>query len=139
MRIEGQLKNEDLCFGLEEIVINGCYKKIERFHLTGFCNLKVLILHKVNMNGVKCLCIENCNELTDLKLGGIHDDYNDNENEDDSLDRVFQIWNCKNLMRINIGDYWYMFKNNSIILQGNTIVHRMIVYRSSQSSNIHYR
>ena len=48
VRIEGELKEEDLHFGLEEIVIDGCFDDIERFHLIGFNHLKKLVIENGN-------------------------------------------------------------------------------------------
>ena len=73
VRIEGKLKEEDIHFGLEEIMINGCFDNIERFRLIGFSNLKKLVIENGDLKRMTYFSIEECDELTNMKLGGVED------------------------------------------------------------------
>ena len=102
-----------------------------------------MVIENGNLKRMKCFSIEDCNELTDLELGGYEDEYdvyNNDEDEDENerIDTIFQVSNCKNLISITISDHWYPC-DNSIVLQGRWKLIDMIMNRSSQSSNIHYR
>ena len=137
VRIEGKLKEEDLHFGLEEIMINGCFDNIERFRLIGFSNLKKLVIENGNLKRMTYFSIEECDELTNMKLGGV-EGKTKNQNEKKSMDRVFRISNCKNLLSITIGNDWYQI-NKNFVLQGHIFLKQYDMNRSSFSSDIHYR
>ena len=103
VKIDRELKEEDIHFGLEELEIgDDCLDNIECFKLIGFDRLKKLILHKNRIMRMSCFCIEDCNELVDVQLQGGYS-YHCN---DDSI-RLFRIRNCSQLIRIIIGSSWY--------------------------------
>ena len=112
IRVEGELKEEDLHFGLEEIVISGCMDNLESFRLIGFDNLKRLVIEKNCLKRMKCFSIEECSKLISVELSGEKKE----TPEVLSTERVFKIIDCKNLRTIRIGDYWYT-NNYSIQLQ----------------------
>ena len=136
-RIEGKLKEEDIHLSLEEIMINGCFDNIERFRLIGFSNLKKLVIENGNLKRMTYFSIEECDELTNMKLGGV-EGKTKNQNEKKSMDRVFRISNCKNILSITIGNDWYQI-NKNFVLQGHIFLKQYDMNRSSFSSDIHYR
>ena len=125
VRIERELKEEDIHFGIEEIVIGkDCLDKIKCFKLIGYDHLKKLIIHQNRIMRMNCFCIEDCNELVNIELfdnyGEDHyieneivdndddDNNNNNNNEDDcESQRVFRIINCKSLKELNLSTNWF--------------------------------
>ena len=72
VKIDKELKEEDIHFGLEEIVIgDDCLDNIECFKLIGYDHLKKLILHKNSLKNLDSLVISNNIELKiiDIKDG----------------------------------------------------------------------
>ena len=157
IQIEGELKEEDFNFGLEEIVINGCMDSIECFQLIGFSHLNKLVIEKGCLKRMKCFSIEECNELIDLELNGDRvrvyyddeeeeeydddgddgddddeddEDDEDEDNEDDSTVRLFRVTDCKNLRNISIDYYWYV-NNTSVVIQSTLLFYVMFMARSS--------
>ena len=53
---------------------------MERFRLIGFSNLKKLAIENANLKRMTYFCIEECDELTNMKLGGVEDTTN-NQNK----------------------------------------------------------
>ena len=79
LEIHEELKEEDIHFGLEEIVIGeNCLDNVSCFKLIGFNNLKKLVIHKNYLERMKLFCIENCNELVDVMLDGDDNEIVDN-------------------------------------------------------------
>ena len=102
LHVDSKLDENDIHFGLEEIVIgeNGL-QGIEFFRLIGFNHLKILKIEKNCLVFMRSFCIEDCNELVDVQLHG-----NDMYSNDDSI-RLFRIRNCSQLIKIIIGCGWY--------------------------------
>ena len=125
IRIERELKEEDIHFGLEEIEIGkDCLDNLECFKLIGFDRLKKLIIHENSMKRMNCLCIEDCNELVNIEFSDNNgkNDYIENEivdeeeeeNEDDNNEddncksqRVFRIINCQSIKELNLSTNWF--------------------------------
>ena len=116
VKIDRELKEEDIHFGLEEIEIGkDCLDKIKCFRLIGFDHLKKLIIHENRIKNMNCFCIEDCNELVNIELFDNYgkDDYNEDEivdnNEDDNSEshRVFKIINCKSIKELNVSTNWF--------------------------------
>ena len=103
LHVDSKLDENDIHFGLEEIVIgeNGL-QGIEFFRLIGFNHLKKLKIENNCLVFMRSFCIEDCNELVDVQLHG-NDSYHCN---DDSI-RLFRIRNCSQLIKIIIGCNWY--------------------------------
>ena len=103
LHVDSKLDENDIHFGLEEIVIgeNGL-QGIEFFRLIGFNHLKKLKIENNSLVFMRSFCIEDCNELVDVQLHG-NDSYHCN---DDSI-RLFRIRNCSQLIKIIIGYGWY--------------------------------
>ena len=136
LEIHEELKEEDIHFGLEEIVIGeNCLKNVSCFKLIDFNNLKKLVIHKNRLERMELFCIENCNELVYVIMDGddddkiikqIHQEYHylfSNDEEDDNNNKisgVFRICNCPNCEDVIIGDNWFAncdsVKLNSIFL-----------------------
>ena len=120
LEIHEKLKEEDIHFGLEEIVIGeNCLMNVSCFKLIGFNNLKKLVVDKNYLERMKLFCIENCNELVNVILDG--DDDKDKSHEyNNKQSRVFRICNCPNCEDVIIGDNWFAncdsVKLNSIFL-----------------------
>ena len=69
IRIDRELKEEDIHFGLEELEIgDDCLDNIECFKLIGYDRLKKLILHKNSLKNLNSLVISNNNELTIIEI-----------------------------------------------------------------------
>ena len=111
--IENRISNESLHFGIEELIIEAnCLKSIENFILVRFNHLKSIVINDNRLMKMTCFCIEECNELVDVKLSGANADMNNkpfincfrNEKQSNSL---FQINNCKNLLEITINKHWF--------------------------------
>ena len=49
-------------------------------------------------------CIEDCDELVDVSLEGSDESQFNN----DKMNSIFSVKNCKSLQSLYIGDYWYM-------------------------------
>ena len=83
VKIDRELKEEDIHFGLEELEIgDDCLDNIECFKLIGFDHLKKLIIHQNRIKTMNCFCIEDCNELVNIELFDNYD--KDGYNEDDN-------------------------------------------------------
>ena len=86
LEIHEELKEEDIHFGLEEIVIGeNCLKNVSLFNLISFNNLKKLVIHRNRLERMKMFCIENCNELVDVIVDG--DDSIDNLDREELFQR----------------------------------------------------
>ena len=69
LKIENELKEEDIHSGLEELEIGeNCCNKLRCFKLIGFAHLKKLIFHKNSLNNLDSLVISNNNELTIIEI-----------------------------------------------------------------------
>lgn len=106
IEIDEELKEEDIHFGLEEIVIGeNCLKNVSCFKLIGFNNLKKLVIDKNWIDRIELFSIENCNELVDVII-----------NDDDKLyeynylkSNIFRICNCPNCENVIIGDNMFVY------------------------------
>ena len=129
VKIDRELKEEDIHFGLEELEIgDDCLDNIECFKLIGYDHLKKLILHKNRIMRMNCFCIEDCNELVNIELFDNYgkDDYIENEivdeeeeeNEDDNSEshRVFKIINCKSIKELNVSNFWFPFFDHAELI-----------------------
>ena len=125
VKIDKELKEEDIHFGLEELEIgDDCLDNIECFKLIGYDHLKKLILHKNRIMRMNCFCIEDCNELVNIELFDNYgkDDYNEDEivdnNEDDNSEshRVFKIINCKSIKELNVSNNWFPFFDHAELI-----------------------
>ena len=78
LRIENELKEEDIHYGLEELEIGeNCCNELKCFKLIGFAHLKKLIFHKNSLKKLNSLVISNNNELEIIEIEdgkGGHDD-----------------------------------------------------------------
>ena len=90
--VKKELKEEDIHFGLEEIIIgSNCLDHIESFKLIGYKNLKRLVINKNGLENMKWFCIEDCNELVDLEFRNDIDEENeDDDNNEENEDDVFK-------------------------------------------------
>ena len=69
LRIENELKEEDIHYGLEELEIGeDCCNDLKCFKLIGYDHLKKLILHKNSLKNLDSLVISNNNELTIIEI-----------------------------------------------------------------------
>ena len=69
LRIENELKEEDIHSGLEELEIGeDCCNDLKCFKLIGFDHLKKLIFHKNSLKNLDSLVISNNNELTIIEI-----------------------------------------------------------------------
>ena len=94
IRIERELKEEDIHFGLEEIEIGkDCLDNIECFKLIGFDRLKKLILHKNSLKNLDSLVISNNNELTIIEI---------EDGEDRSFDESRNTGVCYNVKNVKV-------------------------------------
>ena len=86
VKIDRELKEEDIHFGLEELEIgDDCLDNIECFKLIGYDRLKKLILHKNRIMRMNCFCSEDCNELVNIEL---FDNYDKNDNIENEIERI---------------------------------------------------
>ena len=72
LKIENELKEEDIHYGIKELEIGeNCLRNVECFKLIGFNHLHKLVI-KVNhsLYNMRSFCIEDCDELVDVTLGG---------------------------------------------------------------------
>ena len=125
VKIDKELKEEDIHFGLEELEIgDDCLDNIECFKLIGYDHLKKLILHKNRIMRMNCFCIEDCNELVNIELFDNYGKFNYNEddngdnNEDDNSEshRVFKIINCKSIKELNVSNFWFPFFDHAELI-----------------------
>ena len=125
VKIDRELKEEDIHFGLEELEIgDDCLDNIECFKLIGYDRLKKLILHKNRIMRMNCFCIEDCNELVNIELFDNYgkDDYNEDEIVDNNVDdnseshRVFKIINCKSIKELNVSNNWFPFFDHAELI-----------------------
>ena len=104
LEIHEELKEEDIHFGLEEIVIGkNCLNNVSCFKLLDYNNLKKLIIHKNCLERMELFCIENCNELVDVMLDGDNNSLSNNKQS-----KIFRIYNCPNCEDVIIGNNWYI-------------------------------
>ena len=69
LRIENELKEEDIHSGLEELEIGeNCCNELKCFKLIGFDHLKKLIFHKNSLKNLNSLVISNNNELEIIEI-----------------------------------------------------------------------
>ena len=69
VKIDRELKEEDIHFGLEELEIGeNCGNELKCFKLIGFDHLKKLIIHKNSLRNLDSLVISNNNELTIIEI-----------------------------------------------------------------------
>ena len=69
LRIENELKEEDIHSGLEELEIGeNCCNELKCFKLIGFDHLKKLTLHKNSLKNLDSLVISNNNELEIIEI-----------------------------------------------------------------------
>ena len=69
VKIEGELKEEDIHYGLEELEIGeNCCNELKCFKLIGFAHLKKLIFHKNSLKNLNSLVISNNNELEIIEI-----------------------------------------------------------------------
>ena len=69
LKIENELKEEDIHSGLEELEIGeNCCNELKCFKLIGFAHLKKLIFHKNSLKNLNSLVISNNNELTIIEI-----------------------------------------------------------------------
>ena len=82
LRIENELKEEDIHSGLEELEIGkNCCNDLKYFKLIGFAHLKKLIFHKNSLKNLDSLVISNNNELTIIEIeDGEGRSFNESEN-----------------------------------------------------------
>ena len=92
LEINGELKEEDIHFGLEEIIFdNLCKSDVNRMCFVNYPRLKRLVFHKISMS-VEEFRIENCDELIDIQLCK---DSEDNEKEEDNEEMpAFILYSC---------------------------------------------
>ena len=68
LRIENELKEEDIHYGLEELEIGkNCCNDLKCFELIGYDHLKKLILHKNSLKNLDSLVISNNSELESIE------------------------------------------------------------------------
>ena len=121
IRIERELKEEDIHFGLEEIEIGKeCLDNLECFKLIGYDHLKTLIIHENSLKRMNCFCIEDCNELVCVNFEADNSISNDNDLETskekyNKLQRVFRIMNCRNLKDLYVSEGWFRYFNSAEI------------------------
>ena len=125
VKIDKELKEEDIHFGLEELEIgDDCLDNIECFKLIGYDHLKKLIIHENRIKNMNCFCIEDCNELVNIELFDNYgkDDYNEDNNGDNNEDdnseshRVFKIINCKSIKELNVSNFWFPFFDHAELI-----------------------
>ena len=69
LKIENELKEEDIHSGLEELEIGeDCCNELKCFKLIGFAHLKKLIFHKNSLENLDSLVISNNNELEIIEI-----------------------------------------------------------------------
>ena len=69
LRIENELKEEDIHYDLEELEIGkNCCNELKCFKLIGYDHLKKLIFHKNSLKNLDSLVISNNNELTIIEI-----------------------------------------------------------------------
>ena len=69
VKIDRELKEEDIHFGLEELEIGeNCCNELKCFKLIGFDHLKKLIFHKNSLKNLNSLVISNNNELEIIEI-----------------------------------------------------------------------
>ena len=69
LRIENELKEEDIHYDLEELEIGeNCCNDLKCFKLIGFDHLKKLIFHKNSLKNLNSLVISNNNELKSIDI-----------------------------------------------------------------------
>ena len=69
LRIENELKEEDIHYDLEELEIGeNCCNELKCFELIGFAHLKKLIFHKNSLKNLNSLVISNNNELEIIEI-----------------------------------------------------------------------
>ena len=76
---------------------------VKYFKLIGFNHLHKLVIEKNDLEKMILFCIEECNELVDVRLESA--EYPKNYYISDS---VFCIKNCASLLNIDIGVNWFV-------------------------------
>ena len=108
-----QIKNSNIHFGIEELTIGThCLRSLHTFRLCRYNHLKKVEIKENQMILMRDFCIEECDELLNVKLcGEKQDTFNQNidENVVNNIQskKEFQIKNCKKLAEISIDQYWY--------------------------------
>ena len=108
-----QIKNSNIHFGIEELTIGThCLRSLHTFRLCRYNHLKKVEIKENQMILMRDFCIEECDELLNVKLCGKKQDtisQNCIENEVNNIQskKEFQIKNCKKLAEISIDQYWY--------------------------------
>ena len=94
LRIENELKEEDIHYDLEELEIGeNCGNDLKYFKLIGFDHLKKLIFHKNSLKNLNSLVISNNNELTIIEI---------EDGEDRSFDESRNTGVCYNVKNVEI-------------------------------------
>ena len=94
LRIENELKEEDIHYGLEELEIGeNCCNELKCFELIGFAHLKKLKFHKNSLKNLDSLVISNNNELTIIEI---------EDGEDRSFDESRNTGVCYNVKNVEI-------------------------------------
>ena len=92
LRIENELKEEDIHYDLEELEIGeNCCNELKCFKLIGFAHLKKLIFHKNSLKNLNSLVISNNNELTIIEIE------NGEHGHDDESRNTGVCYNVKNV------------------------------------------
>ena len=105
MRIENELNEDDIHYGIEELVIGkNCMGNVKCFKLIGFNYLTKLVIEENDLEKMILFCIEECNELVDVRLEGAKYSRKNNNHSDS----MFCIKNCSNLLSIEIGTNWFI-------------------------------
>ena len=93
LRIENELKEEEIYFGLEELEIGkNCCNELKCFKLIGYDHLKKLILHKNSLKNLNSLVISNNNEL---KIIDIEDGEGGNSDESRNTGVCYNVKNVE--------------------------------------------
>ena len=67
IRIERELKENDICYGIEELIIcDKCVCDIKELKLNGFNHLKRIEIGNESFRYVKSVAVMNCNELQEI-------------------------------------------------------------------------
>ena len=108
-----QIKNSNIHFGIEELTIGtDCLLPLPTFRLFRYNHLKKVEIKENQMVLMRDFCIEECDELLNVKLCGKKQDTFSQNIIDNVVNNIqskkeFQIKNCKKLAEISIDQYWY--------------------------------
>ena len=109
-----QIKNSNIHFGIEELTIGtDCLLPLHTFRLFRYNHLKKVEIKENQMVLMRDFCIEECDELLNVKLCGKKQDTFSQNIDDNVVNNIqskkeFQIKNCKKLAEISIDQYWYL-------------------------------